>query len=193
MQPRNNPIQPMAPEERSARGKAVGLTAIVGSLAASILYITIPEDEGTRYKAYYDSVSVLTICQGDTQNVRPGMVETPEGCRVRLERQLVAHAKPVMECTPTLKAPGRDYQRAAATSAAYNFGVNGYCRSTIARRFNAGDWLGGCNALLMWNKAGGKVLRGLTLRRSREREICITGIVQGATPDNLRARMAKWR
>ena len=50
------------------------------------------------------------------------------------------------------------------------------CRSTAARRFNAGDWRGGCEAFLMWNKAGGRPVRGLTLRRQRERALCMKGL-----------------
>lgn len=180
--PQNNRIQPMPnpKAEAAARGKAVGLAGIVGTLAAGLLYVTIPEDEGTRYKAYRDIAGIWTICQGDTANVRPGMVETEAGCRARLERQLIAHAKPVMACVPTLAQPGRDYQRAAATRLAYNIGVNAFCKSTVAKRFRAGDWRGGCNAFLSWNKArvGGvlRPVRGLTLRREREREICLRGL-----------------
>jgi lysozyme len=158
--------------------KAGGLTAIIGSVAAGVLYVTIPEDEGTRYQAYRDIVGVLTICNGDTNDVRPGLVETREGCQRRLEQQLVAHAAPVMACTPRLKEPGRDYQRAAAVSLAYNVGVGAYCRSSVDRHFDAGNWRQGCDALLAWNKAGGRPVRGLTLRRQRERAICLRGVTK---------------
>lgn len=156
--------------------KSGGLLAIVGAVAVGVLYVSIPEDEGTRYTAYRDIVGVWTICQGDTANVAPGMVETPEGCSKRLERQLIAHAGPVMACTPRLREPGRDYQRAAAVSLAYNVGTAAYCRSSVDRQFDAGNWRAGCDALLLWNKAGGKVVRGLTLRRQRERAICLKGL-----------------
>lgn len=182
MKPRSNPIQPMHDPagEKSARTKAVGLTGIVGALAASILYVTIPHDEGTEYRAYRDIAGIWTICNGDTANVRPGMVETPEGCRARLERQLIAHAGPVMACVPQLKATGRDYQRAASVSLAYNIGVGAFCKSTAAKRFRVGNWRGGCDAFLSWNKArvngALRPVRGLTLRREREREICLRGL-----------------
>lgn len=165
------------PPARISKGqKAGGLAAIVGVIAAAGLFVTIPEDEGTRYTAYRDIVGVWTICQGDTKNVAPGMVETKEGCQRRLEQQLIAHAAPVMKCTPRLAEEGRDYQRWAAVSLAYNIGAGAYCRSTVDRRFDAGDWKGGCDAILMWNKAGGRVIRGLKLRREREREICLRGL-----------------
>lgn len=161
----------------SGRG---ALAAIVGSLAATSLFATVPEDEGYRLTAYRDVAGIPTLCFGDTKNVRMGMVETPEGCMRRLEAQLLAHAKPVMACSPRLSEPGRDWQRAAAVSLAYNIGVAGYCRSSIDRRFDVGDWRGGCNAILLYDKARvrGKLqpVRGLTLRRQRERALCLKGI-----------------
>lgn len=152
------------------------LVGVVGAIAAGVLFVSIPKDEGTELRAYRDIVGVWTVCNGDTANVRPGMVETPEGCRKRLERQLVAHAEPVLKCLPWLAVQGRDYPRAAAVSLAYNIGTDAFCRSTAARRFNAGDWRGGCDAFLMWTRAGGKEVRGLRLRRERERELCLRGL-----------------
>ena len=172
------------------------LVALVGAGAAILLATLIPHDEsgrtveatvtddgrllvdhikGPQYlKAYADIVGVWTICDGDTKGVRAGMVETEAGCTARLERQLIAHAAPVLKCVPGLK--GRDSQLVASVSLAYNIGTGGFCGSTVARRFNAGDWRGGCDAFLMWNKAGGREVRGLTLRRQRERALCLTGL-----------------
>lgn len=156
------------------------LAGVVGAAAAAGLFVSIPEDEGTEYRAYRDIAGIWTICQGDTANVKPGMVETPEGCQRRLESQLIAHAVPVMQCTPRLAEPGRDQQRWAAVSLAYNIGVNAYCRSTVDRQFDAGNWSAGCDALMAWNKArvNGQLreVRGLTNRRQRERTICRKGL-----------------
>lgn len=172
------------------------LVALVGASAAAMLAVMIPHDEsgrkvaatvtgagelqvrhvsGPQYlRAYADIVGVWTICDGDTKGVRPGMIETEAGCKARLERQLVAHAAPVLKCAPGLK--GRDNQLVASVSLSYNIGTAGFCRSTAARRFNAGDWRGGCEAFLMWDKAGGVRVRGLTLRRQRERALCLRGL-----------------
>lgn len=172
------------------------LVALVGAGAAIALAALIPHDESGRtvrpvvtddgallvehvkgpqyFKAYADIVGVWTICDGDTKGVRRGMTETEAGCTARLERQLVAHAAPVLKCVPGLK--GRDNQLVASVSLAYNIGTGGFCRSTAARRFNAGNWRGGCDAFLMWDKAGGKPVRGLTLRRQRERALCLKGL-----------------
>ncbi len=168
-------VQSSKPTAPPATSKGV-LVALVGAVAAAGLFASIPSDEGTQYTAYKDIVGVWTICQGDTKNVTSGMRETPAGCRERLERQLIAHARPVMECSPKLKAPGRDYQRWAAVSLAYNIGVGAYCKSSIDRHFDRGEWRAGCDRFLAWNKAGGRVIRGLTERRKRERAICLKGL-----------------
>ena len=168
------------PEAAPSGGTRGALTAIVGAVAATSLFATIPEDEGYKLAAYRDIAGIPTICMGDTKNVRMGMVETPEGCMRRLEAQLIAHAKPVMQCSPRLNEPGRDWQRAAAVSLAYNIGVGAYCRSTVDRHFDAANWRAGCDAFLKWNKArvNGQLrpVRGLTARRQREREICLKGL-----------------
>lgn len=160
--------------------KVPPLTAILGAVAATSLLASVPKEEGLEYKAYRDIAGVWTVCAGDTNDVRPGLIETPEGCRQRLEKQLVAHAKPVMSCTPALSETGRDWQRAAAVSLAYNIGVGAWCRSTADKRFDSGDWKGGCDAFLSWNKArvNGQLrpVLGLTRRRERERAICLRGI-----------------
>lgn len=173
--------KPEVPKPADAiQGVKGPLVAIVGAVAATSLFATVPKEEGTEYKAYRDIAGIWTVCQGDTKDVHPGLIETPEGCRQRLESQLVAHAKPVMACTPALSEPGRDYQRAAAVSLAYNIGVRAYCNSTADKRFDAGDWKGGCDAFLSWSKArvNGqfRTVQGLLNRRQRERAICLRNL-----------------
>lgn len=170
------PSSPPANKKPLSGSQKGGLVAIVGSIAAALLFTTIPKDEGTEYKAYRDIVGVWTICNGDTKNVRPGMVEDKAGCEKRLEQQLIAHAAPVMACSPRLKEEGRDYQRAAAVSLAYNIGVTAYCKSTVDRMFDAGQWRAGCDAFRRWVMAGGKRVQGLANRRERERATCLKGL-----------------
>jgi len=43
--------------------------------------------------------------------------------------------------------------------------------TTLARKLNAGDYAGAADQFLVWNKAGGRVLTGLTNRRKAEREL----------------------
>lgn len=194
----------LSPTMAKPKGKARKgtLAAVVGIVAAGILLTQTPSEEsgrkvsvtvaddgtatvnhvsGPQYlRAYLDIAGVATACDGITRGVKMKQVYTPEQCGHLLEAEPVTHAVGVMGCTPALDNPGRDYQRAAATLLAYNIGVAGYCKSTVARMFNAGKWRAGCDAILSWDKARvNGVLRpvlGLTNRRQRERALCMKGL-----------------
>lgn len=159
------------PANPPTRGR---LALLVGFAAAAIATATVQRWEGREHVPYRDIVGIWTVCDGDTKGVVPGRRETEAQCDARLERQLVAHAAPVLSCTPRLQA--RPQQLGAAISLAYNIGPTAYCRSSVDRRFDAGDWRGGCDAFLKWNKAGGRVVRGLVNRRAAERAICLKGL-----------------
>lgn len=153
------------------------LASLVGACCAAILYATVPVHEGNILRGYLDPVGIPTKCMGDTTNVTVGQRYTEEECRESLETQLIAHAKPVLKCTPGLK--DKTYQLAAAVSFAYNIGTGAYCRSDTAKRFNAGNYAGACKAMNesdtgrpQWVTAKGKVLPGLVKRRAEERALC---------------------
>ena len=158
-------------EQPPATGKGK-LVALIGGGAAALLTGTVAMWEGKSNDPYKDIVGVWTVCYGETRvAMRP---YSNAECEEMLAEGLADFAEPVLERNPELK--DRPNQLVAATSLSYNIGVSAYRRSTVARRFSAGDWKGGCNAILMWNKAGGKVVRGLTRRRQYEREICMRGL-----------------
>jgi len=154
--------------------RVAGLTGIVGIAAAAALLVFTPRFEGTKLKTYRDLGGVLTYCTGATENAMWGKTYTPEQCRAQLERDLERHAAGVARCVPMSRLNAG--QRVAFVDAAYNIGVPAFCGSTMARRINAGDIPGACDALLMWNKVGGREVRGLTLRRQKERELCLQGL-----------------
>lgn len=157
----------MVPAEES--GRTVQATARAdGSVA-------IRHVAGRQYLAVYlDMVGVPTACDGLTRGMRLGQTFTEAQCAAKLEVELIDTASHVVDCVPGLY--GRDHQAPAAVSLAYNIGWPGFCRSTAARRFNAGQWRSGCDAFAMWNKAGGRVVPGLVDRRKRERALCLKGL-----------------
>ena len=59
-------------------------------------------------------------------------------------------------------------QYGALVSFAYNVGTGNLASSTLLKKLNAGDYAGAAVEFLKWDKAGGKVLKGLTLRRTAE-------------------------
>lgn len=165
-------IQPMeAP--KSGRNKAV---AVIGAAALAVTAPLIAKWEGKRNDPYRDLIGKWTVCYGDTRDVVPGKRVSDAECTDRLYRQIADHAAPIVRCVPGLKQPGREAQLAASVSLTYNIGTTGFCRSTAARRFNAGDWRGGCQAFMMWTKAGGRTVQGLVNRRRDEVKICLTGL-----------------
>lgn len=153
------------------------LVTLVGAGCAAVLLNCVPQFEGMVLRGYKDPIGIVTACAGHTKTAVLGRPYTPRECVDLLTEDLVEHAEGVLKCTPTLE--GRPYQLAAATSFAYNIGVGAYCRSTTARRFNAGDIAGACRAMNesdsgapQWVTAGGVVLPGLVKRRATERAMC---------------------
>lgn len=181
-----NRIEPQSPPlsdaqaDKAGRGAKAALVALIGAGAVAIVVPETQHWEGKRNKAYLDIAGVPTICFGDTANVRLGQVASDAECDERLHRQLLAHAGPVLKCVPALTRPERLQQRAASVVLAYNIGTGAFCKSTAARRFNAGDWRGGCDAFLKWNKAKKngvlQPIAGLTNRRRAERAVCVKGL-----------------
>ena len=62
----------------------------------------------------------------------------------------------------------------ALISFTYNLGESNLKRSTLLRKLNAWDILGAANEFVKWNKAGGKVLSGLTRRRRAEKALFLS-------------------
>jgi len=150
---------------------AVG-SAFIG-LAILIVAPVIERWEGTRTDPYRDIVGVWTVCTGETRVAMRRY--TPAECKAMLDRTLAADWAPaVLRAVPGLQ--DRPYQFAAAISLTYNIGESAFARSSVARRFNAGDWRGGCDAFLFWVNAGGKRVPGLVRRREAERRLCLTNL-----------------
>ncbi|HJR08276.1 MAG TPA: lysozyme [Pyrinomonadaceae bacterium] len=67
-----------------------------------------------------------------------------------------------------VKVSLNDNQYAAVVSFTFNLGVGNLKQSTLLKKLNAGDFEGAAKEFAKWNKAGGKVLAGLTRRRAAE-------------------------
>lgn len=142
------------------------------TLAVAVPFIEARE--GMRLQAYLDIVGVPTICAGSTRGVQMGMRRTLAECRALLraevaEYRTALHRYFTADTRARRLPPRRD---AAFVSLAYNVGVAGAGRSTAVRRLNAGDVPGACDAITWWDRAGGRVVRGLVLRRAAERDLC---------------------
>ncbi len=130
--------------------------------------------EGFRSKPYDDPAGHCTIgyghlihrgrCTGsEPAELRAGITEQ------RALRMLHADAAVAAEAVRTsVKVPLDQQQFDALVSFTFNLGAGNLRSSTLLRKLNAGDYGSVPAELSRWNKAGGKVLRGLVKRREAE-------------------------
>ncbi|HEG2117541.1 lysozyme [Enterobacter kobei] len=136
----------------------------------------IKQFEGCKLTAYQDSVGVWTIGYGWTQPVdgkpiRAGMTIKQETAERLLKTGLVSYESDVSRL---VKVGLTQEQFDALVSFTYNLGARSLSTSTLLRKLNAGDYAGASDEFLRWNKAGGKVLAGLTRRREAERALFLS-------------------
>lgn len=146
----------------------VGTAAAVLAIAAGL----VKPWEGRELVPYRDIVGVWSVCEGITGDaVVPGRHYTGAECDKLLDTELGKHYAGVAKC---ITYPIRDHEMAAVVSWTFNVGVGAACGSTLVRKINRGEpassW---CAELFRWNRAGGKVVRGLTNRRKAEYKVCM--------------------
>ncbi len=143
----------------------------------------IQEFESFEANPYLDSAKVWTIGYGSTYYPNGKKVTGRDKPITReyaetIQRHVIAtDFEPVInELLEKEIASGFITQNMydAIISLTYNIGVNGFRRSSVLRLLKQGDKLNAGNAFLLWNKAGGKVLRGLVNRRKKERELFLS-------------------
>lgn len=135
----------------------------------------IKEFEGFRSKPYLDAVGVPTIGYGATHygnGVKVKMSDKPiteAEASALLQDMLKQYEKPVLD-NVTSKINQNQFD--ALVSFTYNLGGTNFRKSTLLKKVNANPMdLTISNEFLKWNKAGNKVLAGLTRRRKAEAEL----------------------
>jgi len=122
------------------------------------------------------------ICPAGYATIGYGTVYKPDGSRVTMQHPPISkdlaldwlmhelefnYMRHALELSPILI---RDANALGAiTSFIYNLGVGRYKASTLRTRINSWSIDEACREILKWNRGGGKVLRGLVLRREQER------------------------
>jgi lysozyme len=141
----------------------------------------IKEFEGLRLKAYLDPVNIPTIGIGTT--IYPTGIKVKLGDTItekQAEEFLLHDLEVFHSCLKrAITAPVTQNQADALLSWCYNVGCGAATGSTLIKKHNAGDFKGAAEEFLRWNKAGGKVLPGLTRRREAERKLYLTSVVSG--------------
>jgi lysozyme len=137
--------------------------------------------EGLRLDAYRCAAGVLTIGWGSTgPHVKEGMTISLEEAETLLKTDLARFERIVERATADV--PTSDDQFSAMTSLCFNIGpgdpkpgphgpISGFLTSTVLKRHRLGNYLGASRAFLLWNKAKGQVLKGLTRRREAEAKL----------------------
>ena len=153
----------------------------------------IKEFEGLRLTAYKCPGDKWTIGYGHTSaagnpTVTPGMRITADDAGDILVADLPKYEIAVMS---SLDKFANENQFAAMVSLCYNIGSANFKKSSVVRYFNAGLSAKAADAFLLWNKANGKILPGLTRRRKAERELFLKPVqnviaerVQPPSPDD---------
>ena len=124
--------------------------------------------EGLELNAYQCAAGVCTIGYGQTKAIQPGMVITEETANDMLVEELEEYENYI---NTMVKCPLSQNQFDALVSWVYNLGPANLQPSTLLKVLNAGDYAGVPAQIKRWNKAGGKVLEGLTRRRQAEADL----------------------
>ncbi|WP_210252730.1 lysozyme [Methylosinus sporium] len=110
--------------------------------------------EGSKTKAYRDSVGVWTIGVGHTSAagapvVTPGLVVSKAEVDEILSRDLGQYERTVND---SIRAPLTQGQFDALVSLCFNIGCKGFANSSVVKRLNAYDYAGAADAFLLWSK-----------------------------------------
>lgn len=124
--------------------------------------------EGCELEAYKCPAGVWTIGYGHIKGVQQGDVITEQQADDMLVEELEEYENYIHNL---VSCPLNQNQFDALVSWVYNLGSSNLQASTLLKVLNAGDYAGVPAQMLRWNKAGGKVLEGLTRRRQAEADL----------------------
>lgn len=99
------------------------------------------------------TVGFGTTSRPDGTPVRMGDRTTPVDAAGRALRDVQRFEGALRQC---VRVPLTQAEYDVYASHAYNIGPDAFCKSTIVRRLNAGDYRGACEAILMWRFVAGR-------------------------------------
>ena len=144
---------------------------IAGLAVSASTFVAILMHEGYSDDAYTPVPGdVPTIGFGTTSGVKPGDHITAPRAVARAMVDVQKFEGAIKQC---VKVPLAQGEYDAGVSLAYNIGPGAFCKSSVVAKWNAGDYAGGCQAILLYDKFKGKPLRGLTVRRRAEYKLCM--------------------
>jgi lysozyme len=128
----------------------------------------IKDFEGLELNAYKCAAGVWTIGYGHIKGVQEGMSISEARANEMLNEELTEYENYINK---GVTVPLSQCQFDAMVSWVYNLCNGNLTSSTLLKVLNSGDYAGVPAQMLRWNKAGGKVLAGLTRRRQAEADM----------------------
>jgi len=113
---------------------------------------------------------VPTIGFGTTEGVKLGDKITPPKALARALQDVQKFEGAIKKC---VVVPLHQYEYDAYVSLSYNIGTGAFCSSSLVKRLNEQDYASACQEILRWDRAKGRVVRGLTIRRQQEYQKCL--------------------
>lgn len=122
---------------------------------------------------------VPTIGFGTTQGVKMGDTTTPPKALSRALSDMQKFEGALKQC---VTVPLHQHEYDAFVGFSYNVGSGAFCRSSMVKKLNAGDYPGACREILRWTYFQGKdcaapenarLCGGLAKRRQDEYRQCI--------------------
>jgi lysozyme len=129
------------------------------------------KQHGDKFHAYVCPAGVTTIGWGSTgpphgnHNIDKHTVWTAQQCDDAFISDMAWFEKEVRKA---VTVPLTDYQFSALVSFTFNVGAGNLRKSTLLKHVNSGDFADAALEFKKWNKANGKVMKGLIRRRKSE-------------------------
>lgn len=128
---------------------------------------------------YHDPAGYPTIGYGNllsyVKNDDLGKYEpkTKDQCVEDLKTELEISKNLAISLSPCLSDISNQWRLVAITDFIFNCGQGNYSMSTLRKCINTEKWVQASQEILKWNKAGGKPLKGLTMRRMAESKMLL--------------------
>jgi lysozyme len=142
------------------------------------------DDSGYKLLMGFEGLSLVPYkCQAGISTIAYGSTFYPSGKKVTMQDPPISLATAswmfrtiadrfAVDVDKMIKANINQNQFNAIVSLAYNIGLAGLAKSSLLKKVNANPSDPTItNSFMIWNKAGGKVLNGLTKRRTIEAKL----------------------
>ena len=130
--------------------------------------------EGLKLERYRDAVGLWTIGYGHLilKEEMEKLIKITTGEAKNILRKDLNRTETGVKKLLTLSVTQNQFD--ALVSFAFNLGLGNLKKSTLLKKVNAGDKEAAALQFKCWNKAGGRVLAGLTRRRDAEMRLFLS-------------------